>query len=83
VTPRELLAQKLIAESGVALDDYAFGSRSPVHRTDLDVLRTVRDPVLRQQAWDLYWLMRAERVEHSRPREMAPPRHDGEDPRYP
>lgn len=61
---RELIAQDLARRSGVSLGDYPYGSRGGIVRTDLDALRKVQDPELRQRAWDLYWLLRAERVEH-------------------
>lgn len=62
---RELVAQDLARKSGVALIDYPFGSKPGYVGTDLDVLRTVEDPWLRERAWDLYWLLKAEKVEHS------------------
>lgn len=64
MTRRELIARDLARKSGVALDDYAFGSKRGAVSTELDTLRTVEDPELREQAWRLYWLLRAERVEH-------------------
>lgn len=65
VTRRELIANDLARRSGVSLDDYPFGSRVSLVKTELDTLRKVQDPELRQRAWDLYWLLKAERVEHS------------------
>lgn len=65
VTHRSLVAQDLARKSGVTLDDYPYGSRPGYVKTELDTLRKVEDPDLRAQAWELYWLLRAERVEHN------------------
>ena len=61
---RERVAQDLARKSGVTLDGYPYGSRPGPVSTDLDKLRLVQDPELRRMSWDLYWLIRAERVEH-------------------
>jgi hypothetical protein len=65
MTRRELIARDMARKSGVCLGDYPFGSRARGGvATDLDALRSVEDPELRRRAWDLYWLLRAEQVEH-------------------
>jgi hypothetical protein len=64
VTRRELVARDLARKSGVTLDQYPYGSRGTYVGTDLDTLRKVQDPELRERAWELYWLLKAEKVEH-------------------
>lgn len=64
MTRRDLIARDMARKSGVSLGDYPYGSKPHAVRVDLDALRNVEDPELRQRAWELYWLLRAERVEH-------------------
>jgi hypothetical protein len=65
VTRRERIARDMARKSGVKLEDYPFGSRPYAVRTDLDNLRQLQDPALRQAAWELYWLVKADREGHN------------------
>jgi hypothetical protein len=61
VTRRERIARDMARKSGVKLEDYPFGSRPYPVRTELDNLRKLEAPGLRQSAWELYWLVKADR----------------------
>jgi hypothetical protein len=65
VTRREQIAADLIRRRRVSLADYPYKRG---HRPDpydkLDHLRTIEDEALRKSAWDLYWFLEAQQVEH-------------------
>ncbi len=66
MTHRERIAADLIRRRRLSFSDYSY---KPGHRADaydaLDRLHTIEDEGLRKSAWDLYWLLEAERVEHN------------------
>lgn len=57
----EQIARRLERESGLSLDGgYAFEPGLRVEQLDdLDKLRAIADPRMRQMLWDLYWLAEA------------------------
>lgn len=81
MTRREMVAEDLARRSGVGFGEYPYGSkpRGGV-TTKLDALRRIEDDGLRRKAWDLYWLLEAERVEHNY---RLPGENEEERERYP
>lgn len=62
MTKKEARAEQLAERSGHRFGDYTFDPLAREHELDgLDKLRAIGDPGLRRHAWDLYWLLEAER----------------------
>lgn len=63
-TRRQLIAEDLARRAGKRFEDFEFDRRAPRGLDGLEQLRSIEDEKLRRSAWDLYWLLRAQPIEH-------------------